>query len=177
MSANCPIRMPQALQSLSLFNFEIYWPFFNAILIQVWFTSHSGLIQVLFRSDSGLDINKDQIGLKCCELSHFVISDTGSPCLINFTSSGDYFIWYNCFRVGRSPFPQYHRHDWVRRIGTPGRKLKVGTFLEQKWLKCLQIVPFECPGNCNPSHYSILIVIDLPWMQFWFRSDSGLKYR
>ena len=44
---------------------------------------------------------------------------------------------------------------------------------DQMRLKSLQIVQFECPGHCNPSHYTTLRVIDLSvedHIQSWFRS-------
>ena len=44
---------------------------------------------------------------------------------------------------------------------------------DQMRLKSLQIVQFECPGHCNPSHYTTVRVIDLSvedHIQSWFRS-------
>ena len=134
-------------------------------LIQIWLRSDSGLIQVWFRSYSGLiqvwNINLGQIGLKCCELSHLCIPDTEAPCLINLISCGNFFISYNCFKVGIFSSPQHCPYDWVMRIGSPVWKWKIDTDLEQKRLNHLQMVPFECPGHCNSPKYSILTVVDL----------------
>ena len=52
-------------------------------------------------------------------------------------------------------------------------EIKSWCYSDQMRLKSLQIVQFECPGHCNPSHYTTLRVIDLSvedHIQSWFRS-------
>ena len=39
--------------------------------------------------------------------------------------------------------------------------------MDQMRLKSLQIVQFECPGHCNPSHYMILREIDLSFPHYF----------
>ena len=73
-------------------------------------------------------------------------------------------IQFYCWR--NSPFPLLAL--WGNKNWPPSMKVKkVGKFSEQKGLKGMQMVQFECPRHCKPSFSSTFGVGRIPFSHYW----------